>query len=194
MKLSAYKFHVTIAALAVLIPSVAGAAETAAETPGSWLTLGFFAANFAAFLFIVIRFAAPLARSFFTDRAASIRSSLEKSQRALAEAEALAGAAESRKSALAAELARVKVEFETETNFQAARIRELARAGAERHKRDGQMTAGAIAEAAQRRVRARLAAASARLARDLIARDFSADDQGRLIDGFMDRLGQEGRR
>ena len=37
-------------------------------------------------------------------------------------------------------------------------------------------------------------AAAAALARDLIARNFSGDDQSRLIEGFMDKLGQEARR
>ena len=194
MKRSVYKLYVTIVGAGALMPSLARAAEAGKEPAGSWLTLGFFAANFVAFLFILIRFALPLARSFFTDRAASIRASLEKAQSAMAEADALARAAEARKAALDAELARIKAGFETETSYQIARIGEIAKAHTERLKHDSQMTAGAMTEAAQRRVRERLAVAVANLARDLIACNFSGDDQGRLIEGFMDKLGQEGRR
>jgi F0F1-type ATP synthase membrane subunit b/b' len=43
-------------------------------------------------------------------------------------------------------------------------------------------------------VRARLAESAAALARDLIGRDFQSSDQGRLIDGFMDQLGNGGAR
>jgi hypothetical protein len=41
-------------------------------------------------------------------------------------------------------------------------------------------------------VRARLAESAAALARDLIGSNFQASDQGRLIDGFMDRIGGAG--
>jgi F0F1-type ATP synthase membrane subunit b/b' len=194
MKRSVYKFYVTVVGAAVLMPSIARAAEASKEPAGSWLTLGFFAANFVAFLFILIRFALPLAKSFFTDRATSIRTSLGKAESALAEAGALAHAAEARKAALDAELARLKAEFATETSYQIARVREIAQAHTERLRRDSEMSAAAMTEAAQRRVRERLAAATATLARDLIARNFSGDDQGRLIEGFMDKLEQEGRR
>jgi F0F1-type ATP synthase membrane subunit b/b' len=194
MKRSFYKASLIVLAGAAMMPKVVCAAEGAVEPTGSWLTLGFFTANFVAFLFILIYFAVPLARSFFTDRAASIRASLGKAESALAEAEANARAAEARKAALESELARIRAEFETQTNYQIARVRELAKAHTERLKHDSQMTAAAMTEAAQRRVRERLAAAAAAHARESIARNFSGDDQGRLIEGFMDKLGQEGRR
>jgi hypothetical protein len=38
-------------------------------------------------------------------------------------------------------------------------------------------------------VRAQLAESAAALARDLIGRNFQPADQGRLIDGFMDKIG-----
>jgi len=194
MKRSVYKVYVTIVGAGALIPSLARAAGAGKEPAGSWLTLGFFAVNFVAFLLILIRFAVPLARSFFSARAASIRASLEKAESAMAEAATAARAAEARKAALDAELARIKGEFETETSYQIARVHEIAQAHTERLRRDSQMSMSATTEAAQRRVRERLAAAAANLARDLIARNFSGDDQGRLIEGFMDKLGQEGRR
>jgi len=46
----------------------------------------------------------------------------------------------------------------------------------------------ATIEAAQRRVRQRLAANAAHIARDLIAKSFEASDQARLIDNFMDKV------
>jgi hypothetical protein len=51
------------------------------------------------------------------------------------------------------------------------------------------MSSSALAEAARRRMRAQLAESAATLARDLIAGDFQPNDQGRLLDGFMDKLG-----
>jgi F0F1-type ATP synthase membrane subunit b/b' len=56
------------------------------------------------------------------------------------------------------------------------------------------MSSSALSEAAKRRVRAQLAESAATLASDLIGRDFQAADQGRLLDGFMDKLGNGGPR
>ncbi len=55
------------------------------------------------------------------------------------------------------------------------------------------MTAAAIADAAQRRVRDELARSAARIARDLIVRDFHDADQQRLLGGFVDKLREEAR-
>ena len=73
----------------------------------------------------------------------------------------------------------------------ANRIREGARATAERIRRDTELTAAAIVDAAQRRVRERLAATAARLARELIEKSFEAADQARLIDSFIDKIRHE---
>jgi F0F1-type ATP synthase membrane subunit b/b' len=70
------------------------------------------------------------------------------------------------------------------------KVAELAKSTAERIHRDTEMHGSALSEAARRRVRAQLAESAATLARDLIGRNFQPSDQGRLLDGFMDKLGQ----
>ena len=101
----------------------------------------------------------------------------------------LANNAAARMAALEAELKKTAAEIEEETRFQLARVAELAKSTAERIRHDAVVSTAALAEAAKRRVRARLAQSAANLARDLIGRDFQRDDQGRLIDGFMEQLG-----
>jgi len=179
--------------LAAFFPSAAMAAEEA-EGHGSWLTFSFFAINFLLFAFVLVYFAGPQLRKFFVDRASTIHSTLAKSEEALREAEELARAAAERIAALENDVAGLKRDLEEETRFQVNRIAELARSNSERIRRDTQATASAVAENAQRRVRENLATVAARLARDLISRHFEAADQKRLLDGFMDRLGQEARR
>ena len=185
------KKWITMAAIfgAVLSPRIATAAAEAQEQRGSWLLLVFFVINFVLFAFVVVHFAGPIARKFFADRAARIRSDLSRAQKAFAEAQDLANKAAARMAALEAELKKTAVEIEEETAFQVSKIKELAKSTAERIKRDATISAAALAEAAKRRVRARLAETAARLARDLIGRDFQRDDQGRLIDNFMEKLG-----
>ena len=185
------KKWITMAAIfgAALSPRIAMAAAEAQEQRGSWLLLVFFVINFVLFAFVVAHFAGPVARKFFADRAARIRSDLSRAQKAFAEAQDLANKAAARMAALEAELKKTAAEIEEETAFQVSKIKELAKSTAERIRRDATISAAALAEAAKRRVRARLAETAARLARDSIGRDFQRDDQGRLIDNFMEKLG-----
>ncbi len=183
------------AALAVpLLPSFASAAEAAGEAHGSWLQLVFFAANFAAFVWIVVHWGGPMIRGFFADRASSVQESLSRAQHALAEAERMANEAAARRTGLEDEIARLKAQFEAETTHQVRRISELAQSHSQRMRHDAELGATAMVENARRRMRERLAATSASLARDLISANFASDDQSRLIDSFMSKLGQEGQR
>lgn len=185
---------ITSAALfaAASFPQVAFAAEESGADHGSWLMFAFFAVNFVLFVYILARFAGPMIRKYLSDRTTTIRTGLSRAQRALAQAQDLAKQAEARMSALEAELKKTADEIEQETAFQIAKVAELAKTAAERIARDAVMSSAALAEAAQRRVRAQLADSAATLARDLIGRNFQSSDQGRLIDGFMDRLGGDG--
>ena len=178
---------------AAFFPQIALAAAEPAEQRGSWLLLAFFVINFVLFAFLLVHFAAPVAQKFLADRAARIRSNLSRAQSAFAEAQDLANKAAARMAALEAELKKTAAEIEEETRFQVAKVTELAKSTAERIRRDAILSTAALAEAAKRRVRARLAETAATLARDLIGRDFQRDDQGRLIEGFMEKLGSGAR-
>ena len=179
---------------AALSPRIALAAAEAAEERGSWTLLLFFTINFLLFVFVLLYFAAPLARKFFADRAATIRTGLSRAERAFTEAQDLANKAAARMAALEAELKKTAAEIEEETAFQVTRVAELAKSTAQRIRNDAVLSTAALAEAAKRRVRARLAETAATLARDLIGREFQRDDQGRLIDGFMEQLAAGARR
>jgi F0F1-type ATP synthase membrane subunit b/b' len=190
------KKWITSAAIfaAAFFPRVAMAAEGAGAEHGSWLLLMFFAINFALFVWVLVHFAGPPLRKFFADRAVTIRTSLSRAASAFAEAEALANKAAARMAALAAELKKLADELDQETKFQVGKVAELAKSTAERIHRDTELTSSALSEAAKRRVRAQLAESAATLASDLIARNFQPADQGRLIDGFMNKLAPGDRR
>jgi len=185
------KLIAALTGIALLVPAFAFAAEEAAEGGGSWLMLMFFAINFSLFVVILVRFAVPMARTYFSDRAKGIRSDLDRLGAAFKEAQDYANRAAARMAKLEDEARQLAAEMGAETVFQIKRVREGAKADAERIRADSQLTASAIAQAGQRRVRERLAATAANLARDLIARAFEPSDQGRLIDGFMEKLHQE---
>jgi len=185
------KKWITSAAIfaAAFFPQAALAAEDAGAEHGSWLLLGFFTINFVLFVWVLVHFAGAPIKKFFADRAVTIRTALSRASSALAEAEDLANKAAARMAGLGAELKKLADELEQETAYQVGKVADLAKATAERIHRDTDLTSSALSEAAKRRVRAQLADSAATLARDLIGRNFQRDDQSRLIDGFMDKLG-----
>jgi F-type H+-transporting ATPase subunit b len=181
-----------VAILAVAVcPSLAYAAEHAAENQGSWFDLIFYVVNFALFLWIARRYAGPLILGFFKDRSAGIRGTMSRAETALNDAQNLANRAAERMAQLEAEKKQIASEFAEETDYQTGRIRELARETVARIERDTNMTVAAVREGAQRRLRQSLAAAAGALARELVTRNFETSDQKRLLEDFVDRLGEE---
>lgn len=187
--------RILIAAIivAALVPSAARAAEGAPEPPGSWLALLFYVINFALFVFILAKYALPLGRDFFANRANSIRDSLKKAESNFREAEELANRAAERSAKLEGEKAQIEADLDAETNYQIQHIHELADETAVRIKRDAELSAAAARENGHRRMRAALAAAAGRLARERIEAAFQPNDQERLLDGFVAKLRDEAR-
>lgn len=183
---------ITAAAVVALWCANAWASGADSEHHGvDWSSLAFFAINFTIFVGLVIYFARPLVASFIRDQAGAIRDTIRRAQSAFSEAERLSAQARERVASLDAELRRLVADLDAETVHQVRQIADGARSGAARIRTDAEQAAAALAEAAQRRLREQLAATSAALARELIARSFQPYDQVRLIDGFVDRLGQE---
>jgi len=172
----------------IAAPSFAFAAEEAAVNTGSWLGTMFFTINFLLFAWIIYYFAGPMVSAFFRDRATGIRSQLDRLNSALKEAQDLANRAAERMTHLEQDAAQLNSEMENETTFLVNRIHEGARTTAERIRHDTEMTSAAIVEAAQRKVRERLATAAANIARDLIKKSFETSDQARLVDNFMEKI------
>jgi len=173
-----------------LCPALALCAE-AGEGSGAWLNLLFFVLNFAAFVFIVVYFAAPLVSKFFRDRSTDLRETLRRLEADARHAQELADQAAARQSRLEADKAALADEMRAETAREIAHMRELARAATERIKRDAELTAAASVESARRQMRAHLAQIAATLARGLIVNNLDAADQSRLIEDFMDQLHRE---
>jgi F0F1-type ATP synthase membrane subunit b/b' len=180
----------------LLAPATGWCAEGAGEAAGggSWTSLLFYVINFALFIWFLAHFAGPAARKFFADRAGGIRENFARAESTYTEAQDLAKRAADAMSRLEAEKQQLRADLDAETAYIANRIRELARETAARIVHDTEVTAAAVTEDAQRRVRATLAAATGRIARELMVKSFSNDDQARLLRGFEERLAQEARR
>ena len=182
----------------LLLPAAGWCAESgggeAAAGGGSWLSLLFYVINFAVFVWILVHYAGPPARKFFADRAGGIKETFARAEATLKEAQDLANRAAERMSRLEAEKKQLRADLDAETAYIANRIREMARETAQRIVRDTELTGAAITEAAQRHVRAMLAETTGKLARELMVKSFTDDDQARLLRGFEEKLAQEAHR
>ena len=188
------KSRIAIAATligAALTPSLALAAEGGADEHGTWGALAFYVINFLLFAGILWKYALPAARNFFRERATGIRETLSKADAAFRAAQELANRAAERMAKLDAEKSRISSDLADETVYQIGRIYDLAQESAARIKRDAELTATAMAENANRRMREALAHAAGSLARDLVANNFQPGDQTRLLQGFVEKLGEE---
>jgi F-type H+-transporting ATPase subunit b len=188
------KSRIAIAAVllgATLTPTLALAAEGAVEERGSWGALLFYVINFLLFAGILWKYALPAARNFFRERAVGIRETHAKAEAAFRGAQELANRAAERMARLEAEKNQIASDLADETVYQIGRIYDLAQEAAARIKRDAELGAAAMAENAQRRVSEALAHAAGGLARELVANNFQADDQTRLLRGFVEKLGEE---
>jgi F0F1-type ATP synthase membrane subunit b/b' len=195
IKCSSIALAITTSAV-VLAPATGWCAESGGEAAGggSWLSLLFYIINFAVFVWILMRYAAPAARKFFAERAGGIRETFARAETTYREAQDLVNRAGERMSQLEAEKKQLRADLDAETGYITNRIRELARETALRVIRDTELTGAAITEAAHRRVRAKLAETTGNLARELMVRSFTDDDQARLLRGFEEKLAQEARR
>jgi F0F1-type ATP synthase membrane subunit b/b' len=188
------KFRIAIpAALALTLAPASAFCAQGGEEPESWLTLLFFAINFALFVFLLVRFATPFASKFLHDWASEIRSTLKTTDDALTRAQQMALRAEADLAKLESEKALMAKEMRQTTAREVGRIGEIAKRTAARIERDAVMASSALAQSGRRRIRERLAAVTADLARDLIAKNFGASDQSHLIDEFMNEIGRESR-
>ncbi len=188
------KSRITIAAAllgAALTPTLALAAESGVEERGSWGALIFYVINFALFAGILWKYALPAARNFFRDRARGIRETLLKAEGSFHEAQELANRAAERMARLEAEKSQITSDLADETVYQVGRVYELAQEAAARIKRDAELSAVALRDNAQRRMREALAQAAGSLAQELVANNFQPGDQTRLIEGFVEKLGEE---
>lgn len=188
------KSRIAIAATvlgAALTPTLALAAEGGAQERGTWGGLFFYVINFLLFLGILWKYAVPAARSFFKGRATGIRDTLSKADAAYRTAQELANRAAERMAKLEAEKSQISSDLADETVFQVGRIYDLARESAARIKHDAEVSAVAMAGNANRRVREALAHAAGNLAREIVVKNFIPNDQTRLLQGFVEKLGEE---
>jgi len=183
---------ISLWAAIVLWPAWSFAAE-GEPAQGSWFALIFYAINFVLFVWLVHKYGWPYITQFFHGRSSAIREIRSRADKAYQDAQELARRARQQLEQLAADQHKMRSELDDETAYQVRQLNEAASEAVSRIRRDTEITRTALREAAQRRLRETMAEAAGRLAHEIISRNFRASDQARLLQGFIDRIGEEAR-
>jgi F-type H+-transporting ATPase subunit b len=167
----------------------ASAAEAEQHAPSIhdiWFPL----ANFLIFAFIIVHYALPLVRNFLRSRRDEVLTTLQQAAAKKQQAEAvvqdykgrLARAEQERQSitaSLRAEGEREKAKLLSDAQILAAKIKEDARFLADQEVR-----------MARQKIREEMAGEAEARARELIQHHLSPSDQGRLVEDFIESIGQ----
>jgi F-type H+-transporting ATPase subunit b len=163
------------------------------QAEGSWFALIFYAINFLLFLLIVRTYGWPRITQFFRNRSRLIRDNRGRAEKAYQEAQELANRATQQLRQLEADQHRMTAEMDEETTYQVSQINQAAQDAVGRIRRDAELTAAALREGAQRRLRRTMAEAAGMMARALVSGNFKPSDQERLLQGFVESIGVESR-
>jgi F-type H+-transporting ATPase subunit b len=146
--------------------------------------------NFLIYAGIIYYFAVPLIRSFLKARHDEVLATVTGAAARKRSAEALVADYRSRLAKLNQEIESIQVSLKAEGERDKARLLREAEALAAKIKSDAQLLADQEVKAAKQQVLLELAEKAKVSAGDLIRRHLSQADQGRLVEEFIDDLGQ----
>lgn len=167
----------------------ASAAEAEHHAPSIhqiWFPL----ANFLIFAFVIVHYALPLARDFLRSRReevlATVREAAAKKQRA----EAVVQEYKARLAGVEQEIESIVASLRAEGEGEKAKLLNDAQALAAKIKEDARFLAEQEVRMARQKVREEMANQAEARARELVQRHLSATDQGRLVEDFIQSIGQ----
>ncbi len=176
---------------AIIRPALFALAEAAQEAPWykdpRWRIF-----NVIVFALILVYILLKKVRigQVFDNRAASIVKELEQAKRDKQEAQAKLAEVEARLGRLDQEVAQIKREAESEAQREAQRISESAAADAEKIRQTAQREIDGAMKAARTELRAFVAEQSVHLAENIIRRDIRPEDNTRMLNKYIDELGE----
>lgn len=144
--------------------------------------------NFLIFLYLIKRFAVPVARDHFRTRHEEIGRSVAEAAAARDQAEARAQEYHDRLARLKEEVRRIHATFISEGERQKARLLTAAEGQAAKVKTDADFLAGQEMKVAQARLLQEIARLARASAEKIIRRHFTHEDDKRLVDEFVAKL------
>jgi F-type H+-transporting ATPase subunit b len=169
----------------------AWASAAAGEHPGPsiheiWFPLG----NFLIFVFILVHYALPPVRSFLDSRREQVLATVAESAAQKRRAEALVRDYQARLASLNKEVAALQASLLDDGEREKNKLLNEAQTLAAKIKDDANFLADQEVKMASQKLRSEMAAQVEAAARELVRRNLSAADQGRLIDRFIRSIGQ----
>ena len=167
----------------------ASAAEAEHHAP-SITQLLFPLANFLIYAYIIKKFALPVARDFMRSRREEILTSIESAAEAKKQAEAVVRGYQAKLAGIQREVDAIQAELRADGEREKSKLIGEAEALAAKIKDDAMFLADQEVKSARQKTRAEMAAQAEATARELLQRQLSAGDQGRLADDFIESIGR----
>ena len=180
-----------LAIILLLVGAPAFAAGGEAHAGPNWIELGAAIANFAVYIWLMVRYGAAPLKAHFEGRRAKIASAIEEAKAASERAEVALRAAKEQHAGLEAVRARILSDSETIAVTDAAKVVAAAEVSAAKMITDAAQLLEQEAAAAEAKYRHRLVEAAMAQAREELSRGLTPEIQHRLIDAGIDRLSKQ---
>lgn len=175
--------------LDLIAPAQAWAASGGGHHPSIhdiWWPLG----NFLIYLLIIVKFALPLVRDFLRSRRQEVVDTVQSASAKKQAAQALVSEYKGKIAGLDKEIQNLEKSLQDEGQREKTKLLDEAGTLATKIKDDARFLADQEVKMARQKVREEMAARAEASARELVQRHLSAADQGRLVDDFIQSIGQ----
>ena len=152
--------------------------------------LGLQLLNFGVLLFILVKFGGPAINKALSARHQQLKSDLAAAETARAEAEARLARQESRLTKLEQEIAEIQAGVKKEAEVEKERLIALAEERAKRIREETSFALDQQVKEAEANLRRETALAAVQLAEQLVKKSMDGRDQQRLVDTFVNDVGQ----
>lgn len=166
--------------------SSAGGEHHAPSIHEIWFPLG----NFLIFAFIIARYAMPLVRSYLQSRREEVVAALEQSSARKQQAEARVQDYRKRLALVDTEIAAIEASLRDDGEREKSKLISDGQTMAVRIKEDARFLADQEFRMARQHLREELAGRAQAAAGELARRNLSGADQGRLVEDFIQSIGQ----
>jgi F-type H+-transporting ATPase subunit b len=175
----------------LLFSAQAWASSAAGEHHGPsineiWFPLG----NFLIYAFIIVRFAVPAVRSFLQSRRQEVVATMEEAAAKKQQAEAFVRDYKARLAGLEQEIAAITASLREDGELLKRKLLEEAKILAAKIKDDARLLAAQEFNVARQKLLEEMAARAEVMGRELAERSISPADHGRLVEEFVQNIGQ----
>jgi F-type H+-transporting ATPase subunit b len=177
--------------LLLQVPAVALASSGgghAADPAEQWKVFSFSVVNFLIFAYLMRRFAGPPIKDFLSKRRSEVADAIAAASAAKLEADRVKAEYEAKAARLADSKAELIAEVKAIAEAEHARVIAAANEGADRMRRDAELTAESDLARARRELRAEAAKLATELAGQMIQNKLNDAERERLLSDFIARV------